>query len=305
MGVTQELPLAMMAHHADPDGPREAHRRVIAHHAPRDRIPGPDHPEGGTMSDVQIIRDGHVGIVELQRGPNNFVDIAAIAAIGDAYDELDADREIRAIVLCTQGKHFCAGANLAERVKDDGDSITQEAGRHLYQEAHRLVSNAKPVVAAIQGAAVGAGIGLALTADFRVGCPEARLSANFARQGYHPGFGTTFSLPRIVGQQKAAWMFMTGERVPGQAAHEMGLLDWIVDQTDVFEMAIGKAKEIATSGPLAVQGVRRTLRQGFLDGFKLATYAEHFEQGLVRPTDDFKEGVRAMNERRTPLFKGY
>jgi enoyl-CoA hydratase/carnithine racemase len=257
------------------------------------------------MSDVEITRDGHVGIVEFKRGPNNFVDIAAIDAIANAYDELDADREIRAIVLCTEGKHFCAGANLAERVKDDNDSITQEAGRHLYQEAHRLVSNAKPVVAAVQGAAIGAGIGLALTADFRVGCPEARLSANFARQGYHPGFGTTFTLPRVVGQQKAAWMFMTGERVPGQAAYDMGLLDRLVQQDQVRATALDMARDLATSGPLAVQGVRRTLRMGFLDGFQKATYTEHFEQSLVRPTHDFKEGVVAMNERRTPNFKGY
>jgi len=257
------------------------------------------------MSDVTITRDGHIGIVELHRGPNNFVDIAAIAALGDAYDELDADRDIRALVLCSEGKHFCAGANLAERVKDDGDSITQEAGRHLYQEAHRLVSNAKPVVAAIQGAAVGAGIGLALTADFRVGCDASRLSANFARQGYHPGFGTTFTLPRVVGQQKAAWMFMTGERVPGAEALEIGLLDRLVDADAVRDTAIDMARDIATSGPLAVQGVRRTLRMGFADGFKQATYTEHFEQSLVRPTHDFKEGVVAMNERRTPNFKGY
>lgn len=257
------------------------------------------------MSDVKITRDGHVGIVELQRGPNNFVDIAAIDAIANAYDELDADKECRAVVLCSEGKHFCAGANLAERVKDDGDSITQEAGRHLYQEAHRLVSNKKPVIAAIQGAAVGAGIGLALTADFRVGCPEARLSANFARQAYHPGFGTTFTLPRVVGQQKAAWMFMSGERVPGEEALEIGLLDRLVSQDQVRQTAIDMAKEIATSGPLAVQGVRKTLRMGFLDGFQRATYTEHFEQSLVRPTEDFKEGVIAMNERRTPVFKGY
>ena len=180
------------------------------------------------MSEVKITRQDHVAIVELQRAPNNFVDIDLISDIADAYDELDADKTCRAIVLCSHGKHFCAGANLAERAKDDNDTITQEAGRHLYQEAHRLISNGKPVVAAIQGAAVGAGIGLALTADFRVGCAESRLSANFARQGYHPGFGTTYTLPRIVGRQKAAWMFYTGERVPGEEALEIGLLDRLV-----------------------------------------------------------------------------
>ncbi|MGR3321128.1 MAG: enoyl-CoA hydratase/isomerase family protein [Pseudooceanicola sp.] len=256
------------------------------------------------MSDVKVTRDGHVASVELQRGPNNFVDIAAIRAIAAAYEELDADDGIRAIVLCSDGKHFSAGANLAERVSDDGDSITQEATRHLYSEAHRLISNRKPVVAAVQGAAVGAGIGLALSADFRVGSAETRLSANFCRQGYHPGFGTTFTLPRIIGPQKAQWLFYTGKRVPGEEAHEMGLLDWLVPADEIRAKAHEVAAEIAISGPLAVEFTRNTLRMGFVDSFRQATYKEAFEQNLLRPTDDFKEGVKAMNERRTPDFKG-
>ncbi|MGR3567870.1 MAG: enoyl-CoA hydratase/isomerase family protein [Pseudooceanicola nanhaiensis] len=255
------------------------------------------------MSDVTISRDGHVATVELQRGPTNFVDIDLIAAIGDAYEELDADDAIRCIVLGSQGKHFCAGANLGERVKDDGDSITQEATRHLYREAHRLMSNRKPVVAAVQGAAVGAGIGLALTADFRVGSAETRLSANFCRQGYHPGFGTTYTLPRVVGQQKAAWLFYTGERVPGEAALGMGLLDWLVPADELRAKAQEVAAEIAVSGPLAVEFTRRTLRSGMVEAFRQATYNEAFEQNLLRPTHDFKEGVTAMNDRRAPRFE--
>jgi len=256
------------------------------------------------MSDVTLTRDGHVAIVQLNRGPNNFVDIDAIAHLADAYEEVDADPELRAIVLCSDGKHFSAGANLGERVKDDGDSITQEAQRHLYKEAHRLMGNSKPVVAAIQGAAVGAGIGLALTADFRVGCPEARLSANFARQGYHPGFGTTYTLARVVGEQKATWMHLTGVRVPGEEALAMGLLDACVPQDQVRAKALEMAKEIALSAPLSIVSTRKTLRTGMLEKFIHATYNEAFEQNLLRPTDDFREGVKAMNERRDPDFKG-
>ncbi len=257
------------------------------------------------MSEVKITRDGHVATVELQRGPNNFVDIDLICQIADAYDEIDADKDLRAIVLCSDGKHFSAGANLAQRVKDDGDSITQEASRHLYQEAHRLMSNSKPVVAAVQGAAVGAGIGLALSADFRVGSPETRLSANFCRQGYHPGFGTTFTLPRLVGDQQAAWLFYTGRRVPGDEAYEMGMLDALVSSDEIRAKAAEMAAELAVSAPLAVQFTRKTLRNGIVDAFKQATYNEAFEQNLLRPTEDFKEGVKAMNERRVPNFKGY
>jgi len=257
------------------------------------------------MSEVKITRDGHVATVELQRGPNNFVDIKLISEIADAYDTLDADPEIRAIVLASDGKHFSAGANLAERVKDDGDSITQEATRHLYKEAHRLMSSRKPVVAAVQGAAVGAGIGLALSADFRVGSADTRLSANFCRQGYHPGFGTTYTLPRIVGEQKAAWLFYTGARVPGDEAYDMGLLDWLVPSDQIRAKAQEVAAEIAISAPLAVEFTRKTLREGMIEAFRQATYNEAFEQNLLRPTHDFKEGVNAMNERRVPAFKGY
>src|SRR6185436_20373861 len=122
-----------------------------------------------------------------------------------------------------------------------------------YKEAIRLFRTRKPVVGAIHGAAVGGGLGLALVPDFRVTCAEARFSANFTRLGFHPGFGLTTTLPRLVGVQQAALLFYTGRRIGGQEAQRIGVADLLVAQDQVRTSAIELAREIAASAPLAVQ----------------------------------------------------
>ncbi|HTD90496.1 MAG TPA: enoyl-CoA hydratase/isomerase family protein, partial [Burkholderiales bacterium] len=166
--------------------------------------------------EVGVSIDGHVATVELRRPPNNFLDVEFIGHLASALEALDKNSNCRSIVLAAAGKHFCAGANLKKRVDDEAAGkkmVTQP--RHLYHEAQRLVQTKKPIVAAVHGSAIGAGLGLALVADFRVTCKEARLAANFCALGYHPGFGMTFTLPRIVGHQTAKWLFLTGKRIPG------------------------------------------------------------------------------------------
>ena len=176
--------------------------------------------------------------------------------------------------------------------------------RHLYHEAQRLVQTRKPIVAAVHGSAIGAGLGLALVADFRVTCKEARLAANFCALGYHPGFGMTVTLPRVVGHQKAKWLFLTGRRVPGDEAVEMGLADRLVAQDQVRQVATEMAAELATSGPLAVQAARETLNGDLFAAFRAATEREAFQQNMLRETNDFKEGVKAGFDRREPMFTG-
>ena len=203
----------------------------------------------GTFGDVTVTLAGDfVATAELRRPPNNFFDHALIASLCDAFEALDADPRCRAIVLCAEGKHFCAGANFGSR--DPG--IGGEPGSHLYDEAVRLFRTRTPVVAAIQGAAVGGGLGLALMPDFRVAAPEARFSANFARLGFHHGFGLSVTLPRLVGTQRAAEMLYTGRRLPAQQALEIGLCDRLVDDKGVLTVCDLKfnvnAEEITRSG---------------------------------------------------------
>jgi enoyl-CoA hydratase/carnithine racemase len=253
------------------------------------------------MSDVRINREGHVGIAEINRPPHNYFDMVLIRDLAEAFEKFDSDHEIRSIVLAADGKNFCAGANFANPARD---TVGQRGGAHLYREAVRLFRCSKPIVAAVQGAAVGGGLGLSLVADFRVASPESRFTANFNRLGFHPGFGLSVTLPRVVGQQQAALLFYTGRRLTGEEAKAIGLVDILVPQADLRSAAMNLATEIAQSAPIAVVSTRATLRRGLAEAIAAATDHELEEQERQFQTEDFKEGVKAMAERRLPNFTG-
>lgn len=253
---------------------------------------------------IAVSEDGIVATIEVRRGPNNFVDTDMVAEIADALETYDRNPDVRAIVLCAEGKHFCAGADFSSR-GPDGVGVGAKRGRHLYKEAQRLWRTGKPIVAAVHGAAVGAGVGLAVMADFRVTCPEARFSVNFTRLGFHPGFGLTATLPRLIGMQKASWLMYSARRITGEEALAIGLADYCVPQDQVRAKAKEVATEIAQSGPLAIVSTRETLRRGLADAVAAATEREYEEQDWLRRTDDFREGVKAMAERRLPDFKAH
>src|SRR5262245_8837636 len=262
----------------------------------------------GPFKDIGADLDAKmVATIEVRRPRTNFSDIDLIRQIADACEALDKDPACRAIVLAAKGTAFCAGAKLGDGA-DVQDVLVKrsEAGQagHLYVEAVRLFRTAKPMVGAIHGAAVGGGLGLALVPDLRVTCPEARFCANFTRLGFHPGFGLTHTLPALIGTSKAALMFYTSRRIPGDEAVRMGLADVLVAQAEVRSASQKLAKEIAECSPLGVLATRATLRAGLADRVRAATDKELVEQTRLRQTADFKEGVNAVNERRVPRFVG-
>ncbi len=259
----------------------------------------------GQYRDVTVdVDDGYVATVEIHRPPANYFDVSLIRSLAEAYEAIDEDPACRVILLCSEGKHFCAGANFTP-APGDSDTLTEAGGpASLYVEAARLFETSTPVVAAVQGAAIGGGLGVACSTDFRVGCSEARFSANFSQLGFHQGFGLTVTLPAIVGQQAALDLLYTGRRVPGDEAAAMGLVDRLVPLGDVRPAAHDLAAEIASAAPLAVQSIRATMRAGLADRFRQATDREVEEQERLRQTADFAEGVRAVAERRPPRFEG-
>jgi len=251
---------------------------------------------------ISARRDGHVALLEIDRPPHNFVSVELMRDLADALGDIDEERDPRVSMLTSAGKNFCAGANLASPTGVGGEGM---AGINpLYVEAVRLFSTRKPIVAAIQGAAVGAGLGLALVADFRVAVPEARFAANFVKLGFHPGFGVTHTLPRVVGVQRAQLMCLTGRRIKGEEALAWGLVDRLVPLAELRAAALELAREIAEAAPLALQATRATLRAGLAAAVKAQTDHELLEQTWLRKTADFAEGVRAVNERRPGVFVG-
>lgn len=252
--------------------------------------------------EVTVQRNGHVAVVEFARSPNNFVNLELLRNISAALFDIDGEREIRATVLASAGKVFCAGANLAV---DPTVGTGAPGGRDpFYVEAARLFAVKKPIVAAVQGAAVGAGLGLTLVADFRIASTEARFAANFVKLGFHPGFGITHTLERVVGKQRALLMCLTGRRIKPDEALAWGLVDQVVEPAALREAAKALAHEIAEAAPLAVQSTRATLRGNLADMVARQTDHELEQQTELRKTADYAEGVASVNERRPGRFIG-
>jgi len=247
----------------------------------------------GEDFEITYRRFGAVAQISFSRPANNHFSIGLIQSLADTFERADEDPSVRATVLASEGKHFCAGADLLNSAREPAK---------LYEQGIRLFALTKPMVAAVQGAAIGGGLGLALVADFRVVAPSSRLAANFVKLGTHPGFGITYTLPRMVGRQAAADILLTGRRLTGQEAVECGLADRIVSEHDLRDSALALAAAIAENAPLAVEATRSTLRDGLADRVRQQTTLEAGKQMQLFTTEDYAEGVRAVAERRPGVW---
>ena len=248
---------------------------------------------------VTLDAERHLAVVEIRRGPNNFFDLDVLTRLAESIEALAAGTT-RAVVLCSEGKNFCAGADFSGA----RGSVRQEGAPHPYDVAIRLFEQPLPIVAAVQGAAIGGGLGLALAADLRVATPSSRFAANFALLGFHQGFGLSVTLPLVVGHQAAIDLLYTGRRIDGTTARQIGLCDHLVPDEELRSRAIAAAGEIAAAAPLAVRSIRQTMRGRLADEVRAAMAHERSEQERLQRTADFAEGIAAMGERRTPRFLG-
>jgi enoyl-CoA hydratase/carnithine racemase len=257
-------------------------------------------PSRMSTNEVRLSIDDRVAVVEMRRPPANFLDRDLLAGIADAGEKAQS-AGARAIVLCSEGRHFCAGLNLSD---GSGQVDPRNAAAAVYHQGMRIFALELPVIAAVQGAALGGGLGLACAADFRVASPETRFEANFSQLGFHHGFALSVTLPRIVGNQHAAFMLYSGAQVRGEQAHQMGMADRVVADLDLRDQAIDLAHEIAAAAPLAVKSMRCTLRQDLLAQLEKALEHELDEQVRLWQTEDCAIGIQSARERQVPAFVG-
>ncbi len=256
---------------------------------------------------IEIV--GNVAVIELQEPPHNFLTPELVESVADTLESFDSDPQVRAAVLCAQGRSFCAGANFAgDSGPLGGDSGNELVGgpttQRMYEAAARLCEISTPFIAAIQGPAIGGGLGLALTATMRVASPEARLSANFAALGIHQGFGLSVLLPELIGPARAAEVMLTAKRYTGEESLALGLVERCVPADELRATAIGIAADMAVNAPLALRAIHQTLRSGLADRVRAATAHEAEEQARLSSTADAAEGIKAVSERRPGNFTG-
>jgi enoyl-CoA hydratase/carnithine racemase len=251
---------------------------------------------GDHMSEQLAVEvDGRTALIEVRRGPHNFFTEASLRELGDALVEVDAAADVRAVVLCAEGRSFCAGADLR--------GVDAHGLRAVYRAASVLFTTRKPIIAAIQGAAVGGGLGLAMACDFRVAGSDARFTANFARLGFHHGFALSATLPAAVGLQKALDLLYSGRNVGAPEALEIGLCDRVA-QGNPRDLALEWAAEIGESAPLSLVAIRSTMRRDLASRAVAALDEEAAAQTVLLGSDDFREGVQASIEKREPTFTG-
>lgn len=244
---------------------------------------------------------GGVAQVLLDGRPLNLNTLDSIADLQAAFEAIDGDEQIRCVVLTGAGaKAFCAGSDVKEFPSVWDDVV----GRKLRREndAFRSVEScAKPVIAAIEGLALGGGCELAMACDLRIASEAARLAFPEIRLGVFPGSGGLYRLPRLVGDAKAMELMMLGDAIPAAQALQLGLVNQVVPAGQALEIAVALARRIAAHAQVAVQAIKRGVRGRTGDhDTDLALTLELSDQ--VFRTPDCAEGVKAFFEKRPPRF---
>ncbi|MEM7437685.1 MAG: enoyl-CoA hydratase/isomerase family protein [Myxococcota bacterium] len=247
-----------------------------------------------------------IGVLTLNRPEErNAMSPELLDAFAEQVEVARNDSEIRCLVLTGRGRCFSAGANLrASLQREDLGGPSEEASYAMYEPFLRVLDLEVPVVAALNGHTVGGGFGLALLADIRVADQDAKYGANFARLGIHSGLAISYTLPRLVGPAVACEMLFTGKLIRGSEAKRVGLVSHAVGAEEVLPTAFKIARAIASSAPLAVQQMKASIRRGLGWEIREAAMAEAALQSASLATDDAKEGIAAVLEKREPEFRG-
>jgi enoyl-CoA hydratase len=213
---------------------------------------------------------------------------------------------VRAVIVAGEGEAFCAGGDFAFLNERLGATAAENhaAMRRFYDDYLSVRALTVPTLAALHGAAIGAGLCFALACDLRLAAEGTKLAVNFVKLGLHPGMGATYLLPKLVGPARAAELLMTGRTVDAQHGLAIGLVNEVVPAAKLRERAKEVAREIAAAGPLAVSQVKQSLHAPAQAELIAALEVEATAQAMNYATKDLAEGVLAAKERRAPKFTG-
>jgi enoyl-CoA hydratase/carnithine racemase len=255
---------------------------------------------------VTYARDSAVGVISMNRPDNrNSMTAELLDAFAAAAAAARGDSEARSVVVVGSGSCFSAGADFKDQVQRTGEArLPHERSYAMYEPFLAVLDIEVPVIAAMNGHAVGGGFGLALLCDIRLACSGAKYGANFCRLGLAPGLGISYLLPRLVGASRAAELLYTGRLMSGEEAALCGLASRALEADAVLPAALELAGEIAASAPLAVRATKRSMADGLGWDVRRAAWREAFAQAATVATEDFQEGVAALLDKRAPRFSG-
>ena len=247
-----------------------------------------------------------IGVLTLNRPEQrNAMSPELLDAFSEQIEVARNDTDIRCLLITGRGRCFSAGADLRSSLqRSDLGKPSREASYAMYEPFLQVLDVQVPVVAALNGHTVGGGFGLALLADIRVANRDSKYGANFARLGIHSGLGISYLLPRLVGPAEAAELLFTGSLISGSDALRIGLVSHAVEAEDVLPTAFRIARGIAGSAPLAVQTMKASIRRGLGWQIRRAALEEAGLQAESLETEDAKEGISAILQKREPEFRG-
>ena len=250
----------------------------------------------------------YIATVTLNRPDNrNSMTEDILEGVLDATSKVRGDDSVRCVVITGKGRSFCAGADFKSQSQRKGrrnSPLPNERSFAMYEPFLSVLDIEVPVIGALNGHAIGGGMGLALVCDMRVANQDAKYGANFTRLGMHPGMATTYFMPRLIGVPKTAEILLTGRLITGAEAAEMGLANYAVPADQVLPKAMELAREVAECAPIANRWTKRSLYQNVNWDPRPAAMREAELQSRTIETEDYKEGVKALLEKRTPEFRG-
>ncbi len=251
------------------------------------------------------VRDA-IASITLNRGDNrNSMTPELLSDFAEAITQVQASPEVRAVVITGKGSCFSAGADFKSNIQiEDPSLLEHERSYQMYEPFLKVLDVKVPVIAALNGHAVGGGFGLSLVCDIRIACNTSKYGANFTRLGLHPGMGISYLLPRLIGVSRANELLFTGRLMLGVEAAQIGLASVSVPQGEVLSTAMEMATSIANNAPAAVRLTKESIREHLGWNPRQGAYREAYAQAATVKMQDAKEGMSALLEKRSPVFTG-